>query len=198
MGRLIEAPVCEVRLVDLGADMVGEEFSPGRFLEEGLASGSRDVRNVNPLRSFEHRQDDDNRRRHAGVFALYDWCWGEDDQWLYDWSDSYRLFSHDHGHFLPGGGPDWTIADLERTVDEAHRLGQDPDGLDATALDQYADRLEALTPHAFHGMLRTVPTSWPVQQEELEALGWYLQRRAPQVSQRLRDIASELKGGAGR
>ncbi|WP_433803394.1 hypothetical protein [Actinomycetospora sp. CA-084318] len=194
LGLLVGAPVCEVQLVEVGPDFAAQEFAPGRFLEAGLASGSRDVPNVNPLRTFEHRQDDDNRRRHAGVYALYDWCWGDDDQWLYDWSDGYRLHSHDHAFFLPGPGADWTIEDLERCADQPHQLSADPVGLDVDAVRGYANRLNALTADEIRGMLRTVPTGWPVDQQELEALGWFLERRAPQVARRMAELAAIVDG----
>lgn len=138
LGQLVGAPVCEVQVIRIRPELVGQPFCAARQLEEGLACGSRDVPYVNPKRSLEHRPEDDNRRRHAGVYALYDWCWGADDQWLYESVRENRLHSHDHGHFLPGG-PDWTIPQLESCVDEPHQLAGDPSGLDVDALDRYAD-----------------------------------------------------------
>jgi hypothetical protein len=146
-------------------------------------------------RDLLHRDEDDNQRRHAGVFALYDWCWGNDDQWLYVTGDENRVYSHDHGHYLPGG-PDWTSQQLVADVDVAHPQSRSHIGLEVAALDDYADRLERLKREEIVGMLRAVPAEWPVQQEELETVGWFLERRAPQVAVRLRTLARQLGGGA--
>jgi hypothetical protein len=81
-GALIDAPVCEVAVIEIPPELEGAEFRPGFALQPGLASGSRHVEGVLEHRNLVHLEDDDNRARHAGVFALYDWCWGADDQWF--------------------------------------------------------------------------------------------------------------------
>ena len=65
------------------------------------------------------------------------------------------------------------------------------------AVEQYADRMETVTADEIRGMLATVPRAWPVTQDELEALGWFLQRRARPVGDRLRNVAASLNGGRG-
>jgi hypothetical protein len=190
-GRLIQAPVCEVAVVKIPEEMAGEEYAHGATLEPGLASGSLHVPDVTEARRLHHRSRDDNRRRHAGVFALHDWCWGEDDQWLYAQGEDDRTYSHDHGSFLPGG-PDWTIESLVDCVDRPHRQRRDSADLDTDALDGYADRLDRLTREDLRGMLQGIPDEWPVEQDELEAVGWFLERRAPQVAGRLRELSSEV------
>jgi hypothetical protein len=72
-------------------------------LAEGYGSASLEVGDVVEVRSLQHRSEDDNARRHVGVYALYDWCWGADDQWLYQGGTRNTIFSHDHGSYLWGG-----------------------------------------------------------------------------------------------
>lgn len=184
-GRLIGAPVCETRIVVLPEELRGWEFRPGSFLEPGLAHASRDVRRVFELRTLQHRVDDDNQRRHAGVFALYDWCWGGDDQWLYAQSLKNCLFSHDHGWYLPEVGPTWDEASLMRRVDEPHLPAWPTDGLDQEELVNLAHRLRNLTTEQLAFTLGSIPNNWPVTDVELECVGWFLERRSQAVASRL-------------
>lgn len=104
-GELIGAPVCESRIVYLPADIEGWEFRPGSYIEAGYAHASRGVVDAVEHRALQYRDRDDNARRHVGLFALHDWCWGGDDQWLYSEVADRETFSHDHGWYLPETGP---------------------------------------------------------------------------------------------
>jgi len=107
LATLIRAPACEVELVRVDA-IAGWEFRPGtaRVGEPGWAHGSVAVDPAIETRALEHRIDDDNRRRHAGIYALCDWLAGSDVQWLYGVEEDNAYYSHDHGYYLTG--PDWT------------------------------------------------------------------------------------------
>lgn len=121
-GRLVSAPVCEVRPIRITADFEGMTFPAGLQLAIGIGGASMEIPDAVEERGLSHRDRDDNARRQVGVFALHDWCWGGDSQWLYRTSDDNRLFSHDHGHYFPQG-PNWTEAELISNVDAAHELG---------------------------------------------------------------------------
>jgi hypothetical protein len=90
-GALIGAPVCDVAIVEIPEELTGWEFRPGARLEPGLAHASRAVDDAQEVRALDYRDRDDNRRRHAGVVALYDCCWGGDDQWLYSETDDRKV-----------------------------------------------------------------------------------------------------------
>lgn len=184
-GHLIGAPVCEVAIVAIPEEIAGWEFRPGAHLEPGFAHASLAVEDALEARSLDERARDDNRRRHAGVYALYDWCWGGDDQWLYCESDDRKVYSHDHGWYLPEIGPSWNEDSLLAHVDEPHQAHYPTEGLDAEELATLATRLRAPLRHPLVGLLETVPESWPVADEDLEALGFFLERRAPAVAARL-------------
>lgn len=185
VGRLIGAPVCETKVVVLPEELRGWEFRPGGFLKPGLAHASRDIQRAFELRTLNHRIDDDNQRRHAGVFALYDWCWGGDDQWLYAQSLENCLFSHDHGWYLPEVGPSWDEASLIRRVDEPHFPTWPPEGLDHNELVNLARRLRSLSTEELATILGSIPNEWPVTDVELECVGWFLERRSHAVASRL-------------
>lgn len=188
LGRLISAPVCEVAIALIPEELAGWEFRPGMELEPGYASASQHVEDVVEHRALRSRTDDDNARRHVGVYAVYDWCWGGDAQWLYAQSDDQKIHSHDHGWYLPPIGPDWTRDELLGQVNVPHTLTTDAAGVSAEAVTETAHVLESVSRAAIADVLRRVPTSWPVTTEELEALGYFLERRAPEVAQRLRGL----------
>ena len=187
LGALIHAPVCQVSVVQISADHAGWEFRAGHRLEVGLANGSLEVPNSHEDRALGHRTRDDNARRHVGVFAMYDWCWGSDPQWLFETPADERLHSHDHGHYFPAG-PAWSAATVQPEVGNPHPLGQDAAGLDRAAIDQMADRIAHIDGSGIVAVLATVPRSWPVSDDDLAALGQFLEDRVDGVATRLRRL----------
>lgn len=164
VGRLaavIGAPACEVALVELDA-IAGWEFRPGsgRFVESGWAHGSVAVDPAMETRGLDHRTDDDNRRRHCGIYALCDWLAGSDVQWLYGVAEDNAYYSHDHGYYLTG--PDWTETSLAARRDAPYTLSIPPGQLDVAELSRLADALDGLTRQDIDGELSKMPPDWPV------------------------------------
>ncbi|MEV6342959.1 hypothetical protein [Actinoplanes sp. NPDC051851] len=188
VGRLIDAPVCTTSLIRIpeGLDM---EIRPGVNLSPGLAHASLALRNADERGRprLSSRTRDDNRRRHVGIYALYDWCFGADPQWLYDLNRDHTIYSHDHGlYFPPADHGFWTRADLEAAADLPHELPDPRGGLDSEQVTLVASKLEAVTQSQLAAIMQSVPSSWPVSDDDLEALGWFLEHRAPAVAERLR------------
>ena len=192
-GLLIGAPVRETRLIGIPADFEGEKLMNGTVLGQGIAHGSLNLEFAIFDKTWapDHRDRDDNRRRHAAYFALFDWCWGDDRQWLYDSAEDLTMYSHDHGHFLPGA-PDWSGETLRQAVDLERSLDTSPDGLDRHELIRVANALEAMTTGPLLRILASIPASWPVDDQELEVLGWFLDCRRGPVAGRIRQLAARL------
>ncbi|WP_305786072.1 hypothetical protein [Symbioplanes lichenis] len=188
-GSLIGAPTCENAIISIGSEWAGWDFAPGRTLVAGLGHGTVEVEAAIEERPLlRHRDEDDNQLRHAGVFALHDWCWGSDQQWLHSTTNQNSIYSHDHGFFFPPSGWRWEAEELRRRVDEPHVLRQPADGLLAKDLQAIADQLDNVNRMSLARILRQVPRSWPVLDSELETLGWFMERRAGAVAGRLRDL----------
>ncbi len=192
-GQLIGAPVREVQLIQIPAELDGDRLSCGTELRQGIAHASLNLESATFEKTWgpENRSRDDNRRRHAAYFGFFDWCWGEDRQWLYDATDDLKTYSHDHGHFLPGA-PDWTIESLLNHVEIAHSLDSSPEGLDYNELGRVADRLQNLTRTELKEILCRIPVSWPTTDKELEVLGFFLDTRRELVAKRIRQLAATL------
>ena len=187
-GALIGAPVCEVAIVEIPEELAGWRFLRDRRLEAGLAHGSAAVDQAIEERTLGHCERDDNLIRQAGVFALYDWCWGDDPQWLFSATRDMELYSHDHGHYLPRAGLEWTVEALESHADIPHEAPWPTKHLDRSELSRLATALREVDRGQLAAILAEIPEDWPVTTEELEALGWFLEYRAPQVAQRLDTI----------
>ena len=185
-GNLIGAPTCKVRTIAIGDEFAGWEFRQGQALEPGIAHASLNVEDAVFTRALDHRVDDDNSRRHAFVFGLYDWCWGGDVQGLFALRDENRFYSHDHGWYLPPEGPTWTIDELEAQVDMSHELSTNVDGIGASIANEVAAALEAVQRNSIRDALAMIPSNWPVNDDELECAGFFLEKRAPAVAQRIR------------
>jgi hypothetical protein len=194
VGDLIDAPVCTVRPITIPDDFDGFQVVNGPKLAGGIASASREIADAIEMRpALLYRDRDDNSRRHAGVFALFDWCWGDDQQWLAVETDDHRLYSHDHGFYFPPGGAEWSKDSLRASVDVPHPLMVPPDGLQTDELERLADALDEVDAADLQPILLSVPAPWDVSDDDLQALCSYLTTRAPQVAARIREIRAKLQ-----
>jgi hypothetical protein len=188
LGQLIGAPTCENAIFEITNDF-HDEYRPGVQLAPGLGHATLEVVAAQEERPhLLHRDEDANPSRHPGIFALYDWCWGADEQWLIATTSDNSTFSHDHGWYFPPSGPAVTVDELRRCVDLAHPLGQPAAGLDPEAVKRVAMTIERVGRDDLLDILRTVPARWPVTEVELETMGWFLERRVQGVAARLRSL----------
>jgi hypothetical protein len=65
--------------------------------------------------------------------------------------------------------------------------------LDLGEAERLGGVLEAISHIELAPVLNSVPASWPVTDQELDCLGWFLERRATGVAARLRGLTR--KGG---
>jgi len=188
VGALIDGPTCSVRRITIGDDHVGWQYTEGGLkLERGIAHASTAIEGCFELRPpLQYRSDDDNARRHAQIYALYDWCWGADTQWLVAELEERRYYSHDHGFYFPPEGVNWSIADLQSNVGVAREFSESYAGLRRQHVEEVAQALEGVTRAALADALAAIPTSWPASDEELECIGYFLEHRALDSAARMR------------
>jgi hypothetical protein len=141
-------------------------------------------------RALDHRASDNNARRHAGIYALHDWVGGSDPQWLIRGPD-VEYFSHDHGHYFPGG-PSWTVDGLRNAVATPYQLAVPATGLDRAELERLASRIEDVTEQEVESCLSKLPAGWPVSDEELQVVAEFVGGRRSGVAQRLRALAGAV------
>ena len=190
VGKIIGAPVCNSAIVEIPEELEGYEFRPGHFLRPGLAHASKLVEGAIEHRQLNFRDRDDNSVRHVGVFALHDWCWGNDSQWLYSSLEDQSIYSHDHGHYFPNG-PAWTENSLCEAVNITHSLNCDTSCLNVSEVERICKILRELNRDFLIRILSEIPNSWLVTNDELESLGWFLEKRASLVADRLSSLGGD-------
>lgn len=192
-GRLIKAPVCETALVQFPAAFEGVTLSSGLTLSASVSHGSVDLGKVIFDKSYgpDNRSSDDNVFRHSRLIALHDWCWGDDLQYLYDPSRDMATFSHDHGFYFPGG-PRWSEATLQQHLDVPPHPDLCPIGLNAEEIIGAAQALSQISGTDLVPILQRIPSSWDVSDNDLRALGRFLEHRIDGVIGRLVELAERL------
>jgi hypothetical protein len=191
-GQLIGASTCRTVVMRVPSQLQGDELKNGVRISSSVVHASLALNNCVEVKTdLPDRGRDDNRRRHVGLYALYDWFIGADQQWLRDLDDDMATYSHDHGMYLPpAGAGHWTEQDLQANVDQAHPPPGSTTGLSAAAISETAAALRSVDRGILRSLLNRVPSSWAVTDAQLECLGWFLERRAPAVAGRIELVSS--------
>jgi hypothetical protein len=186
VGSLIGAPTCHVVRMGITVDHDGTTLSSGKVLHVGVEHASLDVSGALwESGTAVQRSKDDNARRYVGWMALYDWCWGGDMQFLYDPGNDDQFVSHDHGWYLPPVGSTWTANDMVTFADLPHPLADPTNHCTLDMALETAGRLRGVTRTDLVDTLVMIPASWSATDDDLEAVGYFLERRAEQVAERL-------------
>lgn len=188
VAELIEAPVPPVFTM-LIPELPGDElvyYCSRRALQPGIAHASLEIRDSEDTRILQFRDRDDNANRHLRIMALFDWCWGNDQQWIYDLDNDLSYYSHDHGHYFPTDNTHfWSKHSLLLNANDYRRLKDDGEGITEEQVDTVAELLRGVTREQILSALIAIPASWSVSDEELEHVGYFLEHRAPMVADRL-------------
>lgn len=184
LGKLMDASVAEVTLVDVprllidGAKSVGRG-GPGALAHftPGIGHGSLWVENCTEERDVLFAGEGDNKIRFAGLAILFGLFLADDHQYLYKNRPPRLVRSFDHGFFLPGG-PNWSIerlssaprAEPDAIILSAAHCGDRAVAAAIRSLDQVSDENIAAA-------VAALPKSWIVSKEERVALARYLARR---------------------
>lgn len=187
LGCLIDAPVRESTLVDITPELTGTATTGPQHLRAGVAHGSLDLPRAQVSADVLYASRGENRVRVPALAALWDWCLGADEQWMYD-PDGQSIWSFDHGLWI-GQGFDWDASDAPILATQPHPWAWGLHGTEPSAFADVANRLEAVTAEQVLEAVAGVPASWPVADQDLEALCWVVWQRRKPVADRLRAMA---------
>lgn len=191
VGRLIGAPVCSRKLAWVTpAAMAWESYPAAPSAAPVVAHASSHIKGAIDDDAFSYTRRDDNARRQASLLALWDWCLGDDEQWLYEAASSSSIWSYDHGLWFTTGEGDWTSEVLRSLESIDGSFSTPPPGLNEQKLLEVADRIEQVTRDELLDAMSEVPIEWGIPSSDLETMGWLLYRRAPRVAERTRVLAS--------
>ena len=194
-GDWLEAPVVTSSLLHLPAELAAQvRFRDATVARPGLAHGSLAIRTVSHEgRELKFLGRDSNSTRGARFIALWEWCGGEDAQFLYDAQNRSSLYSFDHGMWLGGGG-DWKPADLLQQTAYVPSWSHSLSRLSSSEFLNVADKLETFDEAAARSLADSVPVEWGLEAADVFIVTDWLQSRAPQVARHLRNLSSHATG----
>lgn len=185
IGYLIGAPVRPVTLVNIPPAMDGWSYGDGLRVRPGVAHASLHLESNSLERDIlEFVKRDHNAERQPRFIALWEWCVGEDEQWLYDLTADHEVWSFDHGYWLGGGGQ-WTPRDLKGQVSLTNSWTDSVRGMSSSAFVDVANRVRALHVHDIASAVASVPVEWNVPDVDLGVIVEWLDLRRPALFHRL-------------
>jgi hypothetical protein len=95
LGRLLNAPVGQVALVEIPASLIGVEPALSH-MPEGVSHGSLSVRNCSEREALLLTDEPQNRPRFARLAVLYGWVHAGDQQFIYENAPPHKV------HAVPG------------------------------------------------------------------------------------------------
>lgn len=192
LARKLSAPMRPSMLVDVPPSLLHHPGLSTSGIQAGVAHGSLLLDTCQEKTVLDSAGRDGNAARQPRFIALWELCYGEDGQWLYDRSGEEQVWSFDHGYWITGGEPaPLTPADLLVTVNQKRPWYGPVRGMDPGAFLGVADDLESLSVADFIDVVASVPVAWGVPDSLLEALAWWLHFRRAHVVTRMRALATE-------
>lgn len=185
VGFLIDAPVRETALIDISGEWDGVPSGSGLRLRQCVAHGSLELDETEERREQVYMRDDDNARRWPRWAALWDWCFGSDEQWLYAHGTGKSMWSFDHNMWIYDA-QEWDAGTCEKSKDLAWPWRGSWEHFSSSELVQVADDLEEVTKAQLVDVCYAIPAQWGVPQRDLDGLVEMLHHRRAAVAARLR------------
>jgi hypothetical protein len=189
LGAALEAPVGQINLIDVPADLIGMQADLNH-MPPGVSHGSRLILDCSDKLWLAHHDVPDNRPRFAGLAALYGWIPAGDPQLIYGQTAPHLVYSVDHGHFFPGG-PNWTVAGLNG-AGPCVLYGELMNGCKITREELLAveNRLRTMSVETIAEAVAMSPDTWNIAAEERIAVAAYLAARREQLMAVLAALAA--------
>jgi hypothetical protein len=180
LGAALGAPVGQINLIDVPADLIGMQAEL-RHMTAGVSHGSLLVPDCSDKLWLAHHDVAENRSRFAALAVLYGWIPAGDHQLIDRQTAPHLVYSVDHGHFFPGG-PNWTVAGLAG-AGPARPYGDLVNGCGITRdeLRPVMDQLQTVTAETIAEAVAAPPNVWSITAEERVTVAAYLQARREQL-----------------
>lgn len=187
VAQFLGAPIANSTLVTIPETMHGTSYSSNaEFLYAGTAHASRVIKGeLHEERELRYVPKDGNRYRAPAFIALWEWCFGDDGQWIYNLEDDFQMWTFDHGTWIGGQGQ-WGIDDLAGSERLSSGWPGSVKGMDAGTFLGLADKIETCSVADVLEFVSTVPIDWGFTDEELIKVAKWLHARRRHVAQNLK------------
>ena len=175
LGTALDVPVCEVRVVNVSAELIAWNQPAMDHITPGLAHGCRFVPGCVGAMQITHVHDRVNRDRYARLSLFYGWIVAKYHQFLYKAKAPHVVYSCDHGEFF-SRGPDWTEESLIAAPPASpDSLIVNSCGLDDNEIAEARPLFASIDPAIIATAIAAVPRHWGgVTDRERYALAHYL------------------------
>lgn len=161
----------------------------GEPLHPGVCFVSREIDHAHQEDRLTHLNRDNNHHHGPGYVALWEWCLGEDNQFLYRLEDSHSLTAFDYGLWL--GMESYLDEDFySHTPGPEYRWSENVRGMSPGAFIERADKLDSLKPLNVLQIVSQVPVAWGFSDTLLIAIARWLYSRRSMVATSLRRHAN--------
>lgn len=185
LGAAMGAPVPHIGLVEITAQLINANPKTMGHLKPCVGHGSRRVPDVTgKVGGFDHADKGDNRTRYGKLAIFYGWLVHGDMQFIRGTQPPYAVYSHDHGHFFPGG-PMWTQASLAAYATDPEPVQQIVTALNLAPAEiaQAADALAAVTVSNIIEAAAAAAANWQVEVSDRAALAAFVHQRQSRMVQ---------------
>ena len=191
LAQKMDSPMRPSVLLEVPEPLTNDPRLRGSGVQAGVAHGSLFLDACQEKTVLDSVGRDGNSVRQPRFIALWELCYGEDGQWLYDRANEEQVWSYDHGYWITGGEPEpLTARDLELTAKSWKPWDGPVKGMDPEAFLEVADRIDALSVNDFIDVVASVPLAWGVSDDLLEAVAWWLHVRRNHAASRMRVLAN--------
>ncbi len=185
VGGLIDAPVRETALIEISSDWDGWPITDGFSLRKCVAHASLELSGSEESRDQAYIRNDDNARRWARWIALWDWCFGSDEQWLYEHEADKSMWSFDHNMWFLDSG-NWGAEQCNGGTTGEWLWRGEWKGIDSDEILRVADLISKIARSQIQAACYSIPAEWGVPLNDLDALTEMLLQRRVGVADRLR------------
>lgn len=193
-AQYLGVPTPEYSFLDLPVNLAESHTNHhGAPLHPGICFASREIDNVHQKDHLTYLTRDNNPDHGPGYVALWEWCMGEDSQFLYRLEDRHSLTAFDYGLWL--GMESYLDEDFYlHTPGPEYRWPENVRAMSARAFIQRADSLTALTQSNVLDIVSQVPVEWGFPDSLLIAIArWLYSRRRMVATSLLRHANNAAK-----
>ena len=202
IGAIFGAPVCEWKIIDIPAELVGSLIDGGSRnvrLGDKPMFGSLDVRGAEQYLvegSLLHPLKDGNPQRIPKLMALWVLCNAVDIQVVYGRDDEDKIWSIDHRLWFGCDDGTWQL-DSHETLAGRIELPM-AQGIQWEDWESACESLEAVTAEATRHSPGLIPSEWGIARSDVERLVEYCVTRTSYARQKLMAVAEKASGRRGR